>query len=264
LSSTLYTSVNFTRDIPIIRTSIYEYDIAKANISVLLNRGRISLATYKYLYGLDNMARKVIIGKMERENPDLTKEKQLGITQAKQYLFEANGIEDHEVISIKNDAVFVTRELEHTEYNHAKFTLRNTFELFMRALKLEFYYHDDFLTDNNILVIKGVNDEKLALHEDYLMEFFRQLLARYLRWSTPTSAITLLRDFYESYTARELDIGFYRDLKTGSFIINTESMIYNYDLLIPDPSMIDLININDNTAILRSIARNLYAVYFRR
>lgn len=260
--SPLYASVSFTRDIPILLTSIFEYDIAKANISVLFNRGRITLADYTRLYNSDNMTRKVIIGKMERENPILTKEKQKGIMDAKQYLFEANEIEDHEVVSIKNDAVFVTRMLEHTKYGYAEFTLRNRYDLFMKVLRLELYYMFDQITGEEDLTIKGVNDSVLALHDDYILDFLRQLLCTYMN-SGVEHSIRLLRGFYQAYTSRTMDINFYRDLRTGQYLINTGSLVYEYDSTIPDPNMIDMVDIRNNCMFFRALAKTLQAQYLR-
>ena len=61
MSSELYKAISYTTDIQCLKDcNIYEYDIAKANISVLFDRGLISSFYYNYLYNQDRMVRQVV------------------------------------------------------------------------------------------------------------------------------------------------------------------------------------------------------------
>lgn len=257
----LYKAINYTQPIELLKSvNIYEYDIAKANISVLLNKGLISKSYYDFLYRQDNMVRKVIIGKLERTNREITRQKQQGIEEAKKYLFTANHIQESEVISIKNDAVFVTRELTELTYGHVNFTLRNRYTLFMRVFSCELYYTYNPVDDTEVLDIKGINNEVLKLHEGYMLDFLKELLNVY-QTEGIVNAILLLKGFYKAYMSKQLDLDFYRDLTTGLFLLNTESNTYQYFSEIPNESIRSLINLSNNGAFLREIAKILYEDY---
>lgn len=264
MSSTLYTKINYTQDVSLLSScDIYEYDIKKANISVLYNRGQISFSQYEYLYNQPNMSRKVLVGLMERENPNITREKQLGIEEAKKYLFESNNIEDYEIISIKNDAIFVTRELTNTKYKNAEFTLRNHYNLFLRIFRLEIYYFWNPLTDEEKLDIKGIRDEVLEIQKDYMIDFFKEVLHTFLRYGA-ADTIVLLKKFYMEYINKTLDIRYYLDLATGEYKLNTPSIVYNYTSNVPDVNLLPIIDISNNAAILRELSKIFYIENFRR
>ena len=99
----IYDKVNYTSDISYLaNTIIYEYDISKANINVLYSKGAIDKQTYDYLYNANRMIRQVYIGKLQRDDKNIVSILKQGIIEAKKMLFEANNIEDYEVLSIKN------------------------------------------------------------------------------------------------------------------------------------------------------------------
>lgn len=257
----LWKCVNYLQPVFLLKsTIIYEYDIEKANISVLLDSGHISQEQYDWLYKQDRMVRQVIIGKMEKENRAITKAKQHGIEEAKRRLFQSNMITNAEVLSIKNDAVFVTRELKNLEFDHVKFTLRNYYTMFMKVFRCELYYLYDISTEEEILDIKGINDEVLYLHKDYLVEFLKELFYTYQNYGV-IEAISLLQRFYHAYMSRTLDLGYYRDINTGTFLLDTGSTMYDYYSDIPNEKIRSIVNISNNGSFLREIAKILFVDY---
>ena len=251
----LYKKTSYTQDIPILVGDIYEYDISKANISVLYDKGLIDYSKYSYLYNEDSMVRKVIVGNMQRDNPNLTKQLQQGIIEAKYNLFTSNNLTDEEVLSIKNDAVFSIRLLEFVSFRNIVFKLKNHYKLFIKVYKLEFYYNDYKLD------VKGIQDDVLDIHKDYMVAFFKELFDLYLKQGCKNT-IDILQRFYEAYNNRVLDPGFYRDLYTGKFQISMNS-IYSYESTIYDKSLLPFILIDNNNAILRGLARIFYSEYLR-
>ena len=248
----LYTKVNYIQEIPILSGDIYEYDISKANISVLYTRGLIDRNKYNYLYNEDSQVRKVIVGNMQRDNPNLTKELQQGIIEAKKTLFESNGLKDEEVLSIKNDAVFTIRPLDITSFQSIVFKLKNHYNLFMKIYKLEFYYNDTGQLD-----IKGIQDDVLYIQKDHFVLFLKELFSVY-RTRGVDDALRLLQRFYFLYNRKELDPEYYRDLRTGKYLLYTDSM-YRYESDVFEISLLPYIGTYDNNAILRGIARILYS-----
>ena len=110
--SDLYTRVNYSSDISYLNNVfIYELDISKANISILYSLEAIDKETYEYLYNAERMVRQVYIGKLMKNNKKIIKILKTGIIAAKKMLFESNNIQDYDVLSIKNDAVFLINRI---------------------------------------------------------------------------------------------------------------------------------------------------------
>ena len=257
----IWKCVNYLQPIFLLKsTIIYEYDIEKANISVLLDNGLISKDYYDWLYKQDRMVRQVIIGKMEKENRAITKAKQHGIEEAKRQLFQANTILNAEVLSIKNDAVFVTRELTNLEFKHVKFTLRNVYTMFMKVFRCELYYLYDITTEEEKLDIKGINDDVLYLQKDYLVDFLKELFCTY-QVDGVIETISLLQRFYRQYMSRSLPLEYYRDINTGNFLLDTGSTMYEYYSDIPNDKIRSIVNISNNGSFLREIAKILFMDY---
>ena len=114
----LYEYKNYTADIQYLtNTFVREYDISKANINVLYSNKVIDKNTYEYLYSAERMTRQIFVGKLQQGNPEVTDILQNGIIEAKKQLFESNYIKDYEVLSIKNDAVFIIpSQLTYTDF----------------------------------------------------------------------------------------------------------------------------------------------------
>ena len=110
--SELWKLVNYNADIDyLIGSFIREYDIAKANINILLWKGLISIDQYNFLYNAYRMTRQITIGKMRASNPELGTALDAGVLEVKKLFFEANDIQDHEVLAIKNDAIYLINKL---------------------------------------------------------------------------------------------------------------------------------------------------------
>ena len=99
LASTLYTKSIYLAPIDyIINTSITEYDISKANINILLYLGKISQQQYDYYYNLPKGKREIAVGMLQKD-PNMALALKQGLVEFKKKFFEANAIEDYEVLS---------------------------------------------------------------------------------------------------------------------------------------------------------------------
>ena len=141
-----------------------------------------------------------------------------GIKNAKLKLFEANNIQPNEVIRIANDAIYVNRphNLEYTKFSDfVEFKLKSVAESMIKlssTLILSFWHDYNGLN----IDIKGVSDDdKLAMHQNYILSFFGSVLLTYERAGV-IDAIHLIEDFYNDYIARNLDINYYRELSPMS------------------------------------------------
>ena len=106
--STLWQKYNFLSPINcLIDVPISVFDIRKANISILREKGVITQQDYGSLFAADKIYREVFIGKLLGNNPEVSTILAEGIVEAKRKFFEANSIEDREVLEINNDAVYL-------------------------------------------------------------------------------------------------------------------------------------------------------------
>lgn len=262
-SSLLYQKINHKPQIPyVVNNFIYEYDLSKANISVLFTEGVIDEKTYRDLYQADRNRRQITVGLMIRKDPALYKVISDGVIKAKKRLFEANEIMDHEVLSIKNDAVFVIgRKLKQTDFGLLSFKCKNVYTIFFQLLDLEVYYYD-YHTDNGLEVnidIKGINDEVLPLHENGMLQVICDVCNRLQRGSIVDTLSYMIR-LYESYINRALPIDYYREFNADSRFLLRSRFRMDY-LNTIKPEYLKDIDINRNRMILQSLVQIVSTIY---
>ena len=263
----LYNEINYTSDISYLNNLfIYEYDISKANINVLYSKGAIDKKTYDYLYTAHRDIRQVYIGKLQKENKDIVDILKAGIIEAKKCLFEANNIQDYEVLSIKNDAVFIiNRQLMNTKFGLIDFKCKNKYTSFYKLNNLEAYYFYDSFSKNEELEIKGISDDKLKLHEGYMLQLLKDIFYT-LQTVNVEMAMRMLRDFYLQYITYQLPIEYYRKFSSDStyhYKLKTISGA-GYDTAITPVDNIQAIDISYNISILMELQKILASMYFTK
>jgi hypothetical protein len=264
IKSRLYEKVNYTQDLGLLKScNIFEYDIEKANINILYHRGLIKEDLYEFLKKQPNIVRKVMVGKMERLNKNLTKEKALGIIEAKKMFFDKYSLEDKDILSVRNDALFVLRKLEPvTAFDNIRFTLRNEYNMFLRVHRVQFYYYFDMRSGKEVLHAKGIRDEIMEEQKDYMIDFLKEVFHTFTIEGV-TETLNLIRNFYINYTHGNYPVGYYRDLFTGLYNLNTESKVFQFKAIAPSDEIVPLIDISNNGAFLRELAKVFYTEYLR-
>ena len=91
----------------IVDSIIREFDISKANISILRDANVLSEERYQYYLTCPRMERQIAIGKLQGSNPKISEILKSGITNAKKIFMETNSIDDSEVLYIRNDAIAI-------------------------------------------------------------------------------------------------------------------------------------------------------------
>ena len=105
--SELYKKTNYIVKDPVVQNRIYEYDIRSANVSMLREYGHIQSKILDNLEKMSKEEREITVGNMIRQNKDIYKIISTGIRKSREKLFRENLIQSSEVLSIKNDAVFI-------------------------------------------------------------------------------------------------------------------------------------------------------------
>lgn len=266
MKSNLYNRINYSTNIPyIINGFIREYDLSKANISSLLYEGRITEEEYNEFFNMDKVYREIKIGLMIKNDFSIYRSIRNGIQEAKRRLVEANDISDSEIVSIKNDAVFVYgRKLHITDFPPFSFKEKNIYTIFIKLANLEIYYMDNQTTDGSIstnIDIKGISDEKINLHSNGMLDIVCDTCYM-LQRDSPYNVLSYLTLLYQKFINRQLPINYYRSFDSNS----------NYSLNIPYRKMFiqtiseeykGMINIDRNNLIFRDLLSIVSDIYRR-
>ena len=208
--SNLYEKSNYLRKDRIVINRIYEYDIRMANVSVLKWSGDYDKDRLDYLASLPKMEREVAIGKMILEDKKIQKDIKDGIRNAREVLFRKNSIQDHEVLSIKNDAVFICgRKLTENKFGSIEFKLKNQYAMFLQLHHIELYYNRKRKSAD----IKGVSDDVVMEpdHQKGMVHFFAKCM-EFLVMDRKKELREYIMDFVRRYKSRTLPYYYYREL----------------------------------------------------
>lgn len=239
--SELYKKVNYTAPVKYIVNTIYEYDIKMANVSVLRASKGLPEKVLSRIENLTKEERVIMIGNMIRENPKIQKNISKGIIDAKRKLFQVNQIMDSEVLSIKNDAVFIIgRKLKVTKFGPVEFVVKNKYSLYHNIEGLEFYYN----SNNKEVTVKGMNDDIINTddHQNGMLIFLRTVFD-YLIYDRHQSLREYLIDFTDQYKSRKLTYSYYREMNSEN-IYRFKDEIDGYTFNLESVSQDDVKDLN--------------------
>ena len=249
--SSLWKEFNYVRNEKLIKSAnIIEYDISRANITMLRKYGYLDDELYNYLSRLPKSDREEFIGKMIRDtDTDIYDIIRKGITEAKKQFFEQNQIQNDEVVRIANDAVYVNRPgpILNCQFDDVTFVPKHQYTTFLKLqnLLVFFYIGQNEFVDIDII---GMKEDTMVLHQEYLLSFIVQFLIQIER-SPIDDVIGGFQEFYSDYLSLKLPVPYYREFNSQSYfkIKNSGWRLSYYD---GDPKNLD---IGYNVSILRDI-----------
>lgn len=267
--SSLWSKKYYTAPIDYVTSSfIREYDISKADISIFLSKGVITQEQYNFLYRIPGLARNIQMGILQQEQPELKKVLNCGIEDIRRQFFEVNDIQDQDVLSIKNDAIFLINKVPAvTSFDGVTLKNKNTYTSFYklpRRFNKEFYYYLDRINDIEKLDIKGMGEREQQVHADYMTEFLL-VLFNSIELFPLDDAIQLLQTFYNRYINRELDIGYYRryDQISGYDVMIETPVIRNrYNIKHLSQEHSNLVDISYNAQMIIEFYKMIASMYF--
>lgn len=263
----LWNKVNYTADISYL-TNIFitEYDISKCNINVLYTKGVINKNTYDYLYNAERMVRQTYVGKLQRDDNSIVKILQSGIIEAKKMFFEANGIEDRDVLSIKNDAVFIiNKKPKITKFGLIEFVAKGLYTSFFKFRGMEIYYYYNNMSKAEYIEVKGISEKNLAKHEGYFLQLLKDVFYS-IQVNGPEITLRMIKDFYMEYVNRSLPIEYYRKFDAYCnyhFICNT-MINTGFEAEYVSESNKSLVDITYNLNILMQLQKYVISMYFNK
>lgn len=238
----LHKKINYLVQDDLVLDRIYEYDIRSANTSMLRASQKMKPETLAMIDELPKHDREVYIGKMIVKDPSIRVVIADGILKAKQLLFIRNGIQDDEVLSIKNDAVYIIgRRLQITKViEGVEFKEKNVYSMYMRIDKMEFYYD----RRHKRVDVKGLRDD-VVNHPDHakgIINFFVTVM-EHLIMDRRNALRKYLISFVQDYKAKKLPIEYYREFNRENIYRTTLNVNdWTMNLTAVDESDYDIIN----------------------
>ena len=254
--SDLHKNINYLASDQMVLNKIYEYDIKSANTSCLRRAKKLKPETLNMIDELPKHDREVYIGKMIAEDPSIRETIAEGIAWAKKMLFMHNGIQDEEVLSIKNDAVYIVgRRLTKTKFGPIEFVEKGCYALYLNLDKIELYYD----RKNKTVSVKGIKDEVVndPDHQKGMIQFFVTVM-EHLVMDRRDALRKYLIDFSNDYKKKKLPVEYYKEFsRENIYRTGTEIVGWSLNLNHMDKSDLDSINgiYNYNRFIIPIIQR---------
>lgn len=241
----------------LINRNIQEYDISKANISILLDIGYITPEEYNYLYNLPKQQREVKVGWKMRSDQNMIKALNHGFIEARRAFFELNEINNMNVLYIDKDSItLIDTNINTTKISdHIEFVPKSRYSSLYQLGQIHFLY----LTDESYR-FKYVNQEMLeTYHHDFFIDFLL-FIAEEAQTNSANECIDIVRNFYNQYVSKSLDIRYYREFNQMCKykIENT-----GYYLAVDDPSVREIVDISYNARIIQDIYKSFANEYFK-
>lgn len=216
MTTNLWKEVNYNAPIDyIIDGGIIEYDISKANISILYEAGHLTQSEYLYYFNAPKEEREVAIGKRICRNNELSDILKQGIEDARCSLFQILSLDQTNVLAIKNDAVFVIKNgiVDYPDTiqisPHIAFKHKGEYRSFYRFKHKQLFYTINPIMNTEGMSIKGLGDYAINLHSNYLISWFMYVF-RIAIISGSKAALAECDRFMKLYINRELPIEYYR------------------------------------------------------
>lgn len=244
------------KDIKYIKNAVItEYDMKNGGISILKHEGLLSEEDYDYLMNdLDKHQRNVEIGIWLKDQPDVVKAQMEGFREARRLFFEANNIQDSEVLTIKKDAIFLIDKAIEVEQVNKDYLFRkkNQYTSYINLSGKEFYYN--LMEDK--FDIKGFQEDVLKHQNDYLFKFVKECLKLDADGRSEELFIKLL-EFKNDYVTKALPVEYYYDIIFNGYLFKYEEHSVMLDEISPDLLSNEFFIFNNNLNLIIELISNL-------
>ena len=233
--SSLYRKDNYlNKNISILSgKTIIEYDLKSANTSLCSEYHLLPQSQIDAIAALPRTQRVVKIGKLCRKNKEFNEGLKKAFIDIRRRFFESNNIQDEDILCIKKDAIFCLRRCPNNKFGPCLFREKNFYSSYLYLPPLYVYYKSSFRPDKRVICVKGISDEVLTLHEDYMLKFLMKIFT-YIEGGNRKALYRYFSDFVTGYKHRLLDPGYYREFNQNSKMISDDGVtFYDDDTFIP-------------------------------
>lgn len=247
----------------LINASIKEYDLEKANISILKELKILNNSQYEYYLNLPKKEREIKIGLLLRDHKNINDKLSEGFKLARKIFIESNNIEDKDILYIDKDSITLIDKLVLRERitDNLNFRLKNQYSSYYSLFGIDFLYYNDNTIE--YCRFKYANDEKI---KRYHMEYMGDILLS-LAYSAQNDniiqTIRLLKDIYYTYINKQFSLPYYREFNNQSYYRFIPNAFSSYSAIeIPQNTDKSLLDINYNASILRLLYKYFTKIYF--
>lgn len=227
----------------LLNCEIREYDLKSAGMNLIKY---FHLASDKVIHSLERMDKDSMhkeIGMMQKDT-SFAKAMSDAFVEARRIFFDANDIDVTDILSIKKDAIFlINKKCSTTQFGNMEFRVKNTYLGYMYLNKVEFYFTDS----NTPLDVKGLGNEIHMYHDEYMLDFIRDIFA-YSIYAGRKELIKYLTEFIDAYRTNRLAYGYYRHLDSDNF----------YTIIDPEDGPILIKDIDDQDEVTLDITYNYF------
>lgn len=205
---------------------IIEYDITDAGYSLIKQFHLLPDDEIDWLEKVPKgLPRHVAIGKLQRENKQLSTALSDKFAEVRKVFIEFNNVDSSRIISVKKDAIFTIGKCDRLKFGQVEFVPKNVYSSYIRfpVHNMELYYSSEDIE------IKGMNDNAVNKHRIYMIEFLKDYIR--MMESHDQRVRRMLIDFIDDFKNGELEDQYYLEFNSTSANPNA---LYNYqNILIP-------------------------------
>ena len=212
MKTDIYKSDSFkNHNIPFLfNKDIVEYDMKDAGYSLVQEFDLLPKNIIDNLGKMKKKQRTIEIGKIQGNDEEFKNNLQQAFSDARKLFFDINDIDINEVLSIKKDAIFLNKRCRTTKLGeYIDFRPKHEYTSYIQLQRLEFYYSPEQID------IKGISDELLEYHKEYMIKFICQFF-RKMETSSDEDVIEFTKRFIDKYKRRKLEVGYYREFDFSS------------------------------------------------
>lgn len=211
-SKTFYTNKNI---LYLFNRTIYEFDMKSANTSLSRRYKLLPEETIKKLESMDKIRRNVTVGNLQK-NKEFRNKLTEAFKDTRADFYRENDLDENDIISVKRDAIFTTKDCQVTEFDNVIFVKKNSYTSYIQLKNLELYYRP------GVVDVKGIDDSELKYHTDgilnMIMTFFKKM-----ETGTPEEPLSYMNRMISKYKRRELPLEYYREFNSGSYYVEAET-----------------------------------------
>lgn len=222
------------RDYPFIHNNeIIEWDIKSANTSLMRYYNLQPNKIIDKLASMPKSQREISVGKLMKKDKEFAKALEESFNKIIQEFMDTNNLTWDDIVSVKKDAVFVKNHgIQKSEFGAVHFIPKNQYKHVLLLPKYEIYI------SNEKIDVKGIPDEKVALHKNGMLDFINTAL------DSADNFISMQKFFKEYVTAyklKELEFDSYREFNPDSlFTIGGEFPMRVEDMIEEDMEFLDI------------------------
>lgn len=196
----------------LIISDIYEYDMKSGGLSIIQEKKLLSDQEIKKILSMDKHDAHKYIGNLQRTNDKIKLIEKVYFKEFRLLFGEINGLKDEDIVAIKKDAIFTRKYCSITQIGeYVQFREKNHYQAFLRLPKKELFWDGD----NGKIDVKGLSDEKVELHRDYILKDISSIIGILSMYDYDTAKLKLVR-LMNDYKTLQLPIEYYREFNPES------------------------------------------------